>query len=115
MRYVAAPRFVRAVDNAGVTSINLVINNTGTPSVKLRNGSTTIGTSATQLAAGTIYRIGIKIVKTAGWGSGWDCRVVYRHRRYRVGAAQVSNNTQIIDNQIDKIEVGPTNGVAIDC
>lgn len=114
--HVAAPRFVRAVDNAGVTSINLVINNTGTPSVKLRNGSTTIGTSATQLAAGTIYRIGIKIVKNSGVGVADGIAELYiATGDTAFGAAQVSNNTQIIDNQIDKIEVGPTNGVAIDC
>lgn len=113
--YPAAPRFMRAVDSAGVTSINLVINSTSTPSVKLRNGTTTIGTSATQLTAGTIYRIGVKIVKNSGVGvADGVAELFIAVGDTAFGAAAAASSAQVLDNPIDKIEVGPTNGVAID-
>lgn len=113
--YPAAPRFFRAVDSTGSTSINLVINSTSTPSVKLRNASTTIGTSATQLTAGTIYRIGVKIVQNSGVGAADGIAELYiAVGDTAFGAAAVSSSVQVLDNPIDKIEVGATNSVALD-
>lgn len=114
--HAAAPRFLRCVDSAGLTTINLVINSTGAPSVKLRNGSTTIGTSATQLTAGTIYRLGLRVKKNTGAGVADGIATLYiAVGDTAFGAASVTSTAQVLDNPIDKIEVGATNSTAIDC
>ena len=104
----SAARFWRCEDSAGATAINLQLTTGG--ALRLRNGSTVIGTAATTIAVGTLYRIGVKVVASGTPGVSADgvAELYVATGDTAFGAAQVSSSAQVL-NTVAKIDIGATN------
>jgi PKD repeat protein len=105
----AATRILQ-ISNLGTTVGNLQLQVTGT--LRLRNGSTTIGADSTPLAAGITYRIGIHQQRGTGTTAILEAFLAPAGTDFGAPFARLANGTWT--TAADRLRIGATAGGAID-
>lgn len=118
IRWTAAssggPRILRIVNRTSgggtTTAGNIVLNSDGT--LKLRNGSTNIGSVSSALTAGTVYRIGVHQKRGSGSNAVLEAYLATGDAPF--GSPFAQSTSQNLTTAVTRIEVGATNGVQLD-
>lgn len=97
------------ISDAGTTVGNILLQSDG--SLKLRNGTTTIGAASQVLNLNTIYNVGIR--QSRGSGSNAVLQIFVTPAGQAFGAPFASTSTGTWTSQADRIKVGATNSGAI--
>lgn len=104
-----AARVVRLV-GAGGTIGSLVFNFNRT--VQLQDGTSTVGSSATALTLGTVYRLGLRYVKGTGANAVLEGYLAVGDDEF--GAPFASTTTSTRTDDVTEVQFGPTNANAAD-
>jgi len=98
------------ISNAGTTMGNMYLQTNG--ALRLRNGSTTIGSDSTPLAINTLYRVGIHQKLGSGATAILEANVVEGDLPFGVPFARLTTGTWT--TQADRVRIGATTAQALD-
>ncbi len=101
-------RVIRITD--GGTSVGAITLET-TGKITLRNGTTSLGASATALAAGTVYRIGIHQKKGTGSNGVLEGFLATGDAAFATPFA--TNSAQTFTTQADSVQIGSSTGTVV--
>jgi hypothetical protein len=97
---------IALISSSGTTIGNLLLRSTGT--LRLRNGSTTIGAESAALAVGTVYRVGLRQQKGSGGNAVLEAYLATGDAAF--GAPFAATFSGSWTSQASELRVGATNG-----